>query len=77
MTKEFKTTIYYSSIYILIYSLSTGILLLIFKDIKMTMIIPISAVIAYVFSPRFKEIETQSGTKRQVKWIFMKKTFMI
>lgn len=77
MTKEFKQTIYYSSIYIIIYLLSTGVLLLLFKDIKITMIIPIAAIIAYVFSPRFKEIETQSGTKQQVKWIFMKKTFII
>ena len=77
MTKEFKKTIYYSSIYIILYLLSTGILLLLFNDITMIWIIPIATVIAYIFSPRFKEIQTQSGTKYQVKWIFMKKTIMI
>jgi hypothetical protein len=59
------------------YLLITAILFLIFKDLKMTIVIPIAASIAYVLSPRFKEIETQSGTKHQVKWIFMKKTFLI
>ena len=43
----------------------------------MTIIIPVAVTIAYIFSPRFKEIQTQSGTKYQVKWIFMKKTFII
>ena len=77
MTKEFKQTIYFSSIYIILYILSTVILYLLFKDIKMIIIIPIAAIIAYIFSPRFKEIETKSGTKYQVKWIFMKKTLLI
>jgi hypothetical protein len=77
MTKEFKQTIYFSSIYIIIYLLSTAILFLLFNDIRMIIIIPVATIIAYVFSPKFKEIKTQSGTKYQMKWIFMKKTFMI
>ena len=77
MTKEFRQTIFYSSIYLFIYLLSIGILYISFKEIKMTVIIPISTIIAYILSPKFKQVEMQSGMKYQVKWIFMKKTILI
>ena len=77
MTKEFKITILYSTIYILLYLLVSGILYFSFKEIKTVMIIPISAVIAYILLPRIKELETQSGMKTKIKWNFMKKTFII
>ncbi len=77
MTKEFKITFLYSTIYILLYILVSGILYFSFKEIKTVLIIPISAVIAYILLPRIKELETQSGMKTQIKWNFMKKTFII
>ena len=77
MTKEFKITIIYSTIYILLYLFISGILYFSFKEIKTIMIIPISAVIAYILLPRIKELETQSGMKTQIKWNFIKKTFII
>ena len=48
-----------------------------FKEIETLMIIPISAVIAYILLPRIKELETQTGIKTQIKWNFIKKTFII
>ena len=77
MTKEFKITIIYSTIYILLYLLISGILYFSFKEIKTIMIIPISAVIAYILLPRIKTLETQAGMKTQIKWNFIKKTFII
>jgi hypothetical protein len=77
MTKEFKITVLYSTIYILLYILVSGILYFSFKEIKIVMIIPISAVIAYILLPRIKELETQSGMKTQIKWNFIKKIFII
>ncbi len=77
MTKEFKITIIYSTIYILLYLLISGILYFSFKEIKTIMIIPISVVIAYILLPRIKELETQTGMKTQIKWNFIKKTFII
>ena len=77
MTKEFKITVFYSTIYILLYILVSGILCFSFKEIKTVLIIPISAVIAYILLPRIKELETQSGMKTHIKWNFIKKTFII
>ena len=77
MTKEFKITIFYSTIYILFYLLVSGILYFSYKEIKTVVIIPISAVIAYILLPRIKELETQTGMKTQIKWNFIKKTFII
>lgn len=77
MTKEFKITIIYSAIYILLYLLVSGILYFSFQEIETLMIIPISAVIAYILLPRIKTLETQVGMKTQIKWNFIKKTFII
>ncbi len=75
MTRELKTTLFYSIIYILLYLLVSGILYYSFKEMKMVVIIPISAVIATILLPRIKELETPSGMKTKIKWNFMKKTF--
>jgi len=77
MKKEFKQIVLYASIYITLYLVISLIFYLSFKDVEMNILIPASIAISYIFSPRFKEVDTQSGKQQQVKWIFMKKKLII
>ena len=61
------------AIYLIIYYLAK----IYFKNVNGKYIAVIVAVITALLAPQMKKVETQSGDKIQIKWIFSKKTILI
>ena len=77
MNLKTKANIFSLIIFLVIYTIVWVIIYYIFDRLNMLTVSAITAGVAVMLSPQEKIIETQSGKKVQLKWLFFDKVITI
>lgn len=77
MTKKTKIRILVWVVFFVIYFIIYITLHTFFKDLDASYKGMISAFLTVILAPRVKKHNTQSGTKTQITWLFMKKVISV
>lgn len=76
MSHKIKVFLIYFFSFIIIFTVSRYLISFIFPEIEHLYLMIIAAVITVILSPRLDKVQTENGTRFQLKWIFLKEPIL-